>query len=497
MDVLWKLTEHLIEKAARNAAPLLLALGMGLARAIHSWHLSNACGASAVIDPHVAIDVGEIAVFVALAGWAVRHGPLCKRSWPLLTAIGCLSFILCFMNPARHGWPADALNAAGYVGMGLSYALFLLVWLEVAGCLPPVQAVLAIAGSYVVGPVGSLALNSLPGMSGDTAAVTLGIVCSILVVQAYRCVPGGSAPMPFGTNKAKRELSRTIILWVALISLAYGFGDRFAPVDPISPSSKLGMVLPFAVLIAGFVVFRERMDIRTTYLMSVAFMGMGVLSATLSIAPAYVSQTLMSAAHTANLLIACVIACTSARRNRESAVFGCAVLLAVSLVCILAGNFLKTALEYGGVSFDTPVSRITCAFSITAVIILAAWLMHDTDLSSLLTTAPVKYETIPSTGRQSDTSAAPTSKDRACAMMSEALASKDTAMLATAVRAVAEQAGLSKRETAVFELMLSGDNAATISEKLFIAPGTVRAHMSRIYDKLGIHSREEFGRLFS
>ena len=61
---------------------------------------------------------------------------------------------------------------------------------------------------------------------------------------------------------------------------------------------------------------------------------------------------------------------------------------------------------------------------------------------------------------------------------------------------VAELAGLSRRETAVYQLMVDGKNVAVIGEELFIAQGTVRAHMSRIYEKLGVHSREEFGRLF-
>ena len=47
----------------------------------------------------------------------------------------------------------------------------------------------------------------------------------------------------------------------------------------------------------------------------------------------------------------------------------------------------------------------------------------------------------------------------------------------------------------VLLLVESGLTNNDISEKLFIAPGTVRAHIGRIYKKLDVHSREELDAL--
>ena len=40
--------------------------------------------------------------------------------------------------------------------------------------------------------------------------------------------------------------------------------------------------------------------------------------------------------------------------------------------------------------------------------------------------------------------------------------------------------------------MAQGKTNQEIASELFIAPGTVRTHVSRIYAKLDVHSREEF-----
>ena len=51
--------------------------------------------------------------------------------------------------------------------------------------------------------------------------------------------------------------------------------------------------------------------------------------------------------------------------------------------------------------------------------------------------------------------------------------------------------GLSGAETGVLSLVAQGCTRAQISEELFIAPVTVRVHISRICKKLGLSGAEE------
>ncbi len=67
-----------------------------------------------------------------------------------------------------------------------------------------------------------------------------------------------------------------------------------------------------------------------------------------------------------------------------------------------------------------------------------------------------------------------------------------TASQAAKLEALGRELGLSQRETTVFQLMARGLNASEISEGLFITKSAVRAHQSRIYAKLGVHSQREF-----
>lgn len=61
----------------------------------------------------------------------------------------------------------------------------------------------------------------------------------------------------------------------------------------------------------------------------------------------------------------------------------------------------------------------------------------------------------------------------------------------TALEEAAHEAGLTKRETEVTALLLEGRSLRIIQQELFISEGTARTHTKRIYEKLGIHSKQE------
>ena len=54
-----------------------------------------------------------------------------------------------------------------------------------------------------------------------------------------------------------------------------------------------------------------------------------------------------------------------------------------------------------------------------------------------------------------------------------------------------ERIGLSARETEVLAEFARGRSAAVIAERLFVSRNTVKTHLRRIYEKAGIHSRQE------
>lgn len=64
-------------------------------------------------------------------------------------------------------------------------------------------------------------------------------------------------------------------------------------------------------------------------------------------------------------------------------------------------------------------------------------------------------------------------------------------LLAMRVSDLSRECSLSPREEEVLQLLARKGTTAEIEENLFVARGTVKAHTSRIYRKLGVHSREE------
>lgn len=56
---------------------------------------------------------------------------------------------------------------------------------------------------------------------------------------------------------------------------------------------------------------------------------------------------------------------------------------------------------------------------------------------------------------------------------------------------ISESYGLSRREAEVFELLLQGRSRQYIQERLFIADGTVKTHITRIYKKMGVRNKQE------
>lgn len=64
-----------------------------------------------------------------------------------------------------------------------------------------------------------------------------------------------------------------------------------------------------------------------------------------------------------------------------------------------------------------------------------------------------------------------------------------------ALALIAERYGLTERESEVLALLAQDGPRARVCESLGISDGTARAHISHIYQKLGIHKREQLNQI--
>ena len=64
-------------------------------------------------------------------------------------------------------------------------------------------------------------------------------------------------------------------------------------------------------------------------------------------------------------------------------------------------------------------------------------------------------------------------------------------VLPRAIEDVSFRYGLSSRECEVLELLVQGRSRAYMADKLGLAGGTVGTYVSRIYEKVRVHSKQE------
>lgn len=73
----------------------------------------------------------------------------------------------------------------------------------------------------------------------------------------------------------------------------------------------------------------------------------------------------------------------------------------------------------------------------------------------------------------------------------EALTQKRAERKQAAYRSITERYGLTKREREVFEMLAEGHTRPHICRELTISDGTARAHAFHVYQKLGVHKKDE------
>lgn len=153
--------------------------------------------------------------------------------------------------------------------------------------------------------------------------------------------------------------------------------------------------------------------------------------------------------------------------------------LSVPWLYALAASVVNLFPTLGFAVGSTPLARESVALYITvfvlmAVLFVAAFLAdRETDDLDLTLGGPYEDAALSSS---TDASPAPASRAQIASRM-------------------AEEYGLTKRECEILERVLLGRNAPTIAEELVISTNTVKTHVKRMYQKLGIHSRQELADL--
>lgn len=415
-----------------------------------------------------------------------RTGSLLRHGWLILVSTGALvagSACALFSCP-------DPLALAGSTLAMAGFGVMFLMWLELYGALEVREMIVAYFGSLVL----QTAFHAL--MHGFDTALAPYLVLALpvcgaccLVASVLRLRPAALATL-FGTDepgvpgrgephgerqgatssgpavaalrpRMDRQTGR-LLAWIAVFGVAFGMGDAATGMGTTGSASAFGRSA-FALVTVAVALFAARgFTLRAVYRMALPLMMAGLAAAFLFDANPWVSQLLMSAGMEGYQALGLIVCCGVARRDAVSAGWLCGIVFALEVLAIQAGNAAMGLIGVDAAGGGLVVGAGACA--ILALVMATMWLFKEDDLVA-------SYS------------------ERALRSVQE------NRRLARQLEDYAVARGLTEKERDVFFLMASGKSAKDIAGELYLASGTVRAHTSKIYQKLGVHTRREFDEL--
>ena len=350
---------------------------------------------------------------------------------------------------------ATFFGALGYSGM-------FLLWLELYGCLPSDKMLAAYAGSNLVAALLWEMLSSLnPVVLAVIAAIIPALSLMMLIVAYHKpeaargeSLPEGNSQMPGG-----RDMWR-LFAWVACFGLAAGF-FTFGGGKGI----MLAHIIVGLILLAGLAVWKAKFDSSILYRLALPCMVLGLITSLIDGADGF-ARMAISVGKECSLAIAFVVVCNVAYRRKVTAAWGAGLLSACNMAALAAGNLLHHH-----------ATGICDALGITPVVIVVSLCFLCCLTSTLIYTENHFFLQWDETALASGRTVAQAENVR------------------KAVVRLAGEAGLSSREEEVVLLLALGKTSDEICDELFISSGTLRAHMSRIYAKFDVHSREDLERI--
>lgn len=218
-----------------------------------------------------------------------------------------------------------------------------------------------------------------------------------------------------------------------------------------------GHGLPAVILFLGAAIFPDRFDFKVLYRMAMPIMVIGVAMAVFGSSPSGAGAFLVSMGSEACTLIMVVIGCGIAYMTRSSGMCWAGALIAIECAGFAAG----TATRYFSSSPEFSLALVAVA-ALAFLVMTVVLFRRDNLLAGNV-----------ALGRILD------------------LRESRALDVQGFVEQAAASFGLSPAETSVLALLAEGTTRAEIAERLFIAPVTVRVHLSHLCKKMGFASSAE------
>ena len=345
------------------------------------------------------------------------------------------------------------LGAFGTIGMSV-------LWVDFYSLFNPLRSLFLNAGSIAA----SIILRYCTAESSSPRIFIVLIVFAALSAILYHISwDSSSSERPRShIGKVRTTFPYKAAIFVASYSFAYGLSSPF--VAGIEGVTEL-RIIPALFVVALAFVDVKRADIKLLYSIAFPLMVCGLLIVALipGLSP-NISFFLLDSSYATMSMMIVAIACGVSYSLGTSAAWIFGLLVAVQFVARSIGqlvNHLLATMSNEPV-IQAAVSVLAIMFIIVASLVMASekglfttWGSHQTDPEAV----NAEYGGIPFTQMRID--------------------------------GICDTYGLTQREADVVKLLAQGKSNSVIANEMFIAVGTVKAHIQHVYQKLGIHTRKE------
>ncbi|WP_180326594.1 response regulator transcription factor [Raoultibacter phocaeensis] len=410
--------------------------------------------------------VAMVVAFVPFALFARKLAPLyVKRCMVWLCTGSMIASGLAFMAASLFPGIVLPLSIVAIIGGGIGSALSILLWAELHSCFEPLRVVLYIAGAFLLGSFMAWVLMDLDIVRLTIVLMVLPLLSQVTLHASFSLVPRADLP--------KKTWGKLHFPWKLLVVLGiyqFVYGAKSEASVPSGELFLLGTIAVSIIVLAVSLLMSKRFDFTLLYRTPFVLMMCGLVMTFLSLSGTnLVAGFFIAAGYSLMFLVLTILLCDISHTYGVSVLVLCGI-QEVTLIAIPTGHMVSRLFMGEQPIVAADPTLVTAVLTILVVIATVALISEKGHFSSW----GVAFF---GAGEIAEEDARAKLHAR-CADVSEAF-------------------GLSPREAEVLDLIAIGKNSAVIERELCIANGTLKSHTRRIYQKLGVHSREELRELLS
>ena len=442
-------------------------MGMGIFRVWTGTVNDSLTFPNEIVGTYASFDMITAIILIMLAMFSRKIVPLCNVPYIFLVTglcmITCASLnFLSVIDPLFHAYTAFPAVVLGALGI----SLILMLWSEFFGCINPLRVALYYSASIIVS---TLILWLFKGLSfywlwaGTCLIPIISLGC---LWRAYATLPASDYPH---ASWGQFSFPWKPILVVCLYSFAFGLHESIFT-GYLSHGSGAGEAFAALFVFLGITLHRETFDFSSIWKRALPLMLVSLIPFNQLLIGRLLSDFCALASYTLYTILIMVILSNLSYRYGVCALWIFGIERAVRLISVQAGYAASGFIHMSATpSFaDTLVTVATAG----AIIATTVFFFSEKQLSSPW--GVILKKTL--------------AQDRELYREKNRIGMK--------CRELAKQYDLTTREEEILLLLSQGKKPSAIEQELYVAKSTVKTHVKHIYQKLGVHSREElFGLL--